>query len=118
MTNPPERRTVQVSADVHARLFELADALGISGEAVIRRLVDPSTVHIACTPTQRHRWQLAADTTGMRLEEWAALQIERTLQSPDRETVNQIFYRVDLLCQKAGVALPSTRRPLTNRQDD
>jgi hypothetical protein len=119
MTAPTERKTVQVSADVHALLFERATELDTTAEGVLRRLLDTSTVHIPCTPAQRQRWQLAADATGVRLEEWLSLQTELNLQRPetaDSHTIRQIFYRVDALCQHAGVVPPaSARRPLNTR---
>lgn len=103
MTTPENRKTVQVSADVHTGLYNLASDLELTADGVLRRLLDKATVHIPCTDVQRARWQKAADAAGLTVEDYVICSVESTIRYGQAATLDQIFYRVDMLCRQAGL---------------
>lgn len=118
MSTPDERKTVQVSPAVHEAVYELATRLGTSANGAISHLLDKSTIRVQVSEAQRDRWAVAAVKEGLSLGEWISHRIEALLRHDperDRETLAQIFYRVDLLCQQAGLTQPRPRRTLREK---
>lgn len=119
MTTPDDRKTLQVSPDVHAAVYELATRLGTSANGALGHLLDKSTIRVQAPESQRLRWTAAARGAGLPLSEWINHRVEAALQHPperDTETLAQIFYRVDMLCQQAGLTPPKApRRPLKEK---
>ena len=112
MATPDERKSMQVSPSVHEAVHTLATRLGTSADGALRHLLDMSTVRVQLSEQQRTRWTAAADEAGQSLPGWISHRIEAFLQqNPDRETINQIFYRVDMLCRQAGITLRTPERP-------
>lgn len=116
MATPDERKTLQVSPAVHEAVYELATRLGTSANGALSHLLDKSTIRVQVSDEQRRHWSAAAERAGMSLPGWISYRIESALENPperDRETLNQIFYRVDLLTQAANLTPPKPpRRPL------
>ena len=119
MTTPDDRKTLQVSPDVHAAVYELATRLGTSANGALGHLLDKSTIRVQVSEAQRDRWAVAAVKQGLSLSDWISHRIEDALRHTperDRETLAQIFYRVDMLCQQAGLTPPKApRRPLKEK---
>ena len=108
MTTPDERKTLQVSPAVHKAVHDLGTRLGTSAEGALRHLLKPYTVRVQLEPAQYTRWSAAADALGVTLPTFAVQRVEESLKpSPERQTLEQIFYRVDLLCQAAGLKEPT-----------
>lgn len=113
MTTAEERKTMQVSPGVHAAVHELATRLGTSADGVLRYLLDPYTIRVQVSEAQRDRWAVAAVKEGLALPQWVSHRIEAGLThdpAQDRETLNQIFYRVKALCGAAGLPEPGPAR--------
>lgn len=106
MTAPDESMTVRVSAANHKRLMDLTRQRKSSVNEVVSHLLDEDIIRIEVTPVQHERWEAAARDKGLTLVQYAALCTEFGM-SHDRQTINQIFYRVDALCQVAGIAPPT-----------
>lgn len=118
MSTPDERKTMQVSPAVHAAVHELATQLDTSADGALRHLLDKSTIRVQAPEPQRRRWTVAAERTGLPLPQWISHQVEAALQNDpvkNAQTLAQIFYRVDLLCQAAGVSEPKQRRTLKEK---
>jgi len=112
MGTPDERKTMQVSPDVHAAVHELATQLGTSADGALRHLLDKCTVRVQLPPRQHERWTKAADATGLQLGQWVSHCVEAAMEyGGQRKTIEQIFYRVDALSKAAGLGRPQ-RRPL------
>lgn len=108
MTTPDERKTLQVSPAVHKAVHDLGTRLGTSAEGALRHLLKPYTVRVQLEPAQYTRWSAAADALGVTLPTFAVQRVEESLKpSSERQTLEQIFYRVDLLCQAAGLKEPT-----------
>lgn len=104
MATPDDRKTLQVSADVHAAVHEMATAMSTSADGVLRHLFDKSTIRVHVADQQRQRWEAAAAKAGLPLPFWIAHRLEAFLEgTADRETLKQVFYRVDMLCRAAGI---------------
>jgi hypothetical protein len=145
MTTPDGTKQARLSADTHRELMELAAYLGGTADDALRHLIGLSTIRVPVTDIQRQRWNNAAAELGVSTEEFVRLRIETTLSTGgrpefhqltalrrdadvNRETLNQIYYRVDALCRyvdrgtgavdkqstvrPAPVETPSTVRPL------
>lgn len=117
MTTPDERKTMQVSPGVHEAVHALGTQMGLSADGVLRYLLDEYTLRVHVQPAQQRRWKAAADEAGIPLSDWVSFRIEASLQFPqgpspdrDRETLNQIFYRVNMLCDAAGLK-PTAPQP-------
>lgn len=137
MTSPEDRKTMQVSTVVHARVYELAAELETSASGVLSRFLDKSSVHITPSERQRERWEAAAADAGMDVERFVEHLVESCLMwgtdlkslgdmirdihgkavSPVMdETIRQTYYRVDALAQVAGLT-PPPRPPVVPRGD-
>ena len=104
MSTPDERKTMQVSPSVHTAVHDLATRLGTSADGALRHLLQPYTVRVRLESGQYARWSRYAEGAGVTLSTWVLLQTEASLRTaPDRKTLEQIFHRVDLLCQAAGL---------------
>lgn len=118
MSTPDDRKTMQVSPAVHAAVHELATRLETSADGALRHLLDKSTIRVQVTPAQLERWAARAHDLGVDLSTWVGMQVESVLLSDPRknaQTLAQVFYRVDLLCQAAGVSEPKQRRTLKEK---
>lgn len=105
MTAPYETMTVRVSAANHKRLMDLARQRKSSVDEVVNHLLSEDLVRIELSHIQHARWELAAQKRGVTVDEFVRLTVEAGI-SYDPRTINQIFYRVDGLCQAAGIAPP------------
>lgn len=95
MTSPSERKTMQVSTDVHASVYELAQELGLTADGVLRRLLDKSSVHIPLSGVQRERWEKAAQFAGVPLDQFIVLRVEAALEyGTDPGTMRLIYDHV------------------------
>lgn len=108
MTAPDESMTVRVSAANHKRLMDLARQRKSSVDQVVNHLLDDDVIRIELGPVQHARWEAAARAKGLTLTQYVCLATEFGM-SHDRQTINQIFYRVDALCQVAGLKPPEMR---------
>lgn len=108
MSTPDERKTLQVSPAVHKAVHDLGTRLGTSAEGALRHLLKPYTIRVQLEPAQYTRWTVAADVLGVSLPTYVVQRVEESLKpSTERQTLEQIFYRVDLLCQAAGLKQPT-----------
>jgi hypothetical protein len=119
MTTPDDRKTLQVNTAVHAAVYELSTELGTSVNGALAHLLDKSSIRVQVSEVQRSRWAAAAKKARMSLEEWIIHRIGAALENPpevQRETLNQLFYRVDALCRVQGIEPPKPpRRPLKEK---
>ena len=118
MSTPDDRKTMQVSPSVHTAVHDLATKLGTSADGALRHLLDKSTIRVQVSELQRRRWTAAADDAGMSLPGWISHRIETVLEyapERDRETLAQIFYRVEMLTQAAGLSGTKQRRTLKEK---
>lgn len=113
MTAPDESMTVRVSAENHKRLMELTRQRKSSVNEVVNHLLDQDIIRIELGPAQLARWEAAARDKGLTLVQYVSLATEFGM-SHDRQTINQIFYRVQALCQVAGIAPPEIRTEPAN----
>lgn len=114
MATPDERKTIQVSPAVHEAVYELATRLGTSANGALAYLLDESTIRVQVSKRQCERWTAAAAKDGLSLPNWVSHCVEAAMgHSPERNsrTLEQIFYRVDLLCQNAGLKKPTMGPP-------
>lgn len=104
MTTPDGSKSAKFSPEAHSRLMAIARDLDGTADDALRHLLGMSTIRVEVTDVQRGRWTRAADDLGVGVEEFVRLRVESTLRFElDRETLNQIFYRVDGLVRAAAV---------------
>lgn len=104
MSTPESTKSAKFSAEVHQALMALARDLDETADGALRHLLGMSTIRVEVTDVQRARWTAAAHKTGVSVDEFVRLRVEASLQYHlDRETINQIFYRVDGLFRSGNV---------------
>lgn len=105
MTTPDGQKSSKFTPEAHALLMALARDLDGTADDALRHLLGMSTIRVEVTDLQRDRWTRAADDLGVSVDEFVRLRVEASLRFDlDRETLNQIFYRVDGLVRAVGVA--------------
>jgi len=117
MNNPPERKSLKVSAPVHSRVHQVANELGASAHEAIRLLVDPSTVCLPLSPEQHARWTSYAQASGIPLAEWIEHRIEAAIQyGTDQGTMAEVLRHVrTLVARTAPPPPPVPRRSLKEK---
>lgn len=106
MTTPDGQKSSKFTPEAHALLMALARDLDGTADDALRHLLGMSTIRVEVTEVQRDRWKRAADELGVSVDEFVRLRVEASIRFDlDRETLNQIFYRVDGLFRTAGVPL-------------
>lgn len=104
MTTPDGTKSAKFSPEVHTRLMALARDLDGTADDALRHLLGMSTIRVEVSEVQRDRWSRAADDLGVTVDEFVRLRVEASIRFDlDRETLNQIFYRVDGLFHAVGV---------------
>lgn len=116
MNNPPDRKSLKVSPDVHSRVHQLATELGASAQGAIRLLVDPSTVRLPLSTTQHERWTAYAEAAGIPLTEWITHRVEAAIQyGTDQGTMAEVLKGVRALLARPTPP-PPARRPLKPKE--
>jgi hypothetical protein len=103
MTTPDESKTLRVSPETHALVMAHARRIRGTVDEAVTDLADESTVRIPMGDIQRSRWELEAAKRGIRLGDYIRFAVEANM-TYDPRTINQTFYRVEALCQVAGIA--------------
>jgi hypothetical protein len=104
MTTPDGQKSSKFTPEAHTRLMALARDLDGTADDALRHLLGMSTIRVEVTDLQRDRWTRAADELGVSVDEFVRLRVEASIRFDlDRETLNQIFYRVDGLFKAVGV---------------
>jgi len=116
MNNPPERKSLKVSPDVHLAVHQLATQLGASAQEAIRLLVDPSTVRLPLSTEQHERWTSYAEASGVPLDQWITYRIEAAIQyGTDQGTMAEVLKGVRTLLTRTAPP-PPPRRPLKPKE--
>lgn len=124
MTAPIDRMSIKVTPEVHRLVHDLAANLQCTANDAIAHLAGSSTVRVPVTEVEYERWKAAADSRGLRVDEWVKLRVEaalmidmdpgmlsRNLQSLN-SNMNAIARRIGLI-PPGGQPSPAGGRPST-----
>jgi len=119
MTAPTEYKSLKVSPDIHRRIHAIAAKLETTADGALAFLLGAGTVRVPVSPTERDRWNAAAQAAGLTVEEWVKLRVEAALAlgcDPGmlHQHVRRIGQTVDALARLAGVP-PQSSTPRTPR---
>ena len=79
MTAPIDRMSIKVTPEVHRLVHDLATELQCTANDAIAHLAGSSTVRVPVTEVEYERWKAAADSRGLRVDEWVKLRVEAAL---------------------------------------
>lgn len=107
MNNPPARRSLKVSTDVHSRVHQLATQLGASADEAIRLLTDASTVRLPLSTVQHEKWTRYAEAAGIPLAEWIIHRVEAAIQyGTDQGTMTEVLKLTRVLVARTAPPKP------------
>lgn len=112
MTAPVDNKTIKVSPEVHRRIHNIAAKLNTSADGAIAFLLGDSTVRVPVSEEQRERWNAAAETVGVPVEEFVKLRVEAAIQyTGDPQALRSIYDHVFAVAYHMGIT-PVRSAPL------
>jgi hypothetical protein len=121
MSSPPTQnavKSIRVTPDVHARLQAIVDRTGCATHSdAVALLLEPTTLRITLTETQRRRWLETARANGQNIAEFVTARVEAAIMyGADPGALRRVHDMVYSLTRAAGIVPQQGSTPGADRQ--